>query len=635
MRYGIERKLKKSIDQAALVSFDLYDTLIFRRHGTPWEVFRFMGCLLNQPDFLKERVQMQQKAYRFVAHRYQFPHPTLHEIYQYGSNRRNAQKRAMELLERKLELAEAFPNRAMQRIFAYARQSGKRLAVTTDMYLDKKDIQKILKACGYEGCSLYVSSELKKTKYNGSMYEALIKQEGVFAGEILHIGDDKRADIKMAQRFGIHTFYYQDGDRDFAESLYKRHTQTEVFWHRMGWETGGALYMGLCAWIRKYTNGKTLYCLSRDGYNLTKVLATVGMDDCKYVYASRRALLLPAIDRLGEAELALLPPYSCGQTVGEILTYLDFKEIKEADLFRQGFSGYGHVIRTKREIARLKKVYAAKEDSILKKCAKERRHLERYFASLGLFGSHALFFDSGWNGTSQYLIERIYRLLGKKTKIQFLYVGIKRNAKSSAYLQNSRYHAFLNAYLPPSKLRAALDGAAVLELFFSQDAPALLRYGKYGPVFEPDSKTQNLAVKWINAGIYDFVFQNRVLLSKPWISERGLEHYAAQRIFRLLAQPAQTEAQKIGDLESTDSLSACSGMKKYLARISYKVLLKNPYLDIYWEKGVYKHPKNPVLVKWFVWIRQRTAHIVQRKADTDYECRSCTLEKKSIRASGR
>lgn len=75
MRYGIERKLKKSIDQAALVSFDLYDTLIFRRHGTPWEVFRFMGCLLNQPDFLKERVQMQQKAYRFVAHRYQFPHP--------------------------------------------------------------------------------------------------------------------------------------------------------------------------------------------------------------------------------------------------------------------------------------------------------------------------------------------------------------------------------------------------------------------------------------------------------------------------------------------------------------------------------------------------------------------------------
>ena len=51
MRYGIERKLKKSIDQAALVSFDLYDTLIFRRHGTPWEVFRFMGCLLNQPDF--------------------------------------------------------------------------------------------------------------------------------------------------------------------------------------------------------------------------------------------------------------------------------------------------------------------------------------------------------------------------------------------------------------------------------------------------------------------------------------------------------------------------------------------------------------------------------------------------------
>lgn len=45
------KETEKSIDQAALVSFDLYDTLIFRRHGTPREVFRFMGCLLNQPDF--------------------------------------------------------------------------------------------------------------------------------------------------------------------------------------------------------------------------------------------------------------------------------------------------------------------------------------------------------------------------------------------------------------------------------------------------------------------------------------------------------------------------------------------------------------------------------------------------------
>lgn len=617
MVQGMNRKLKKSIDHASLVSFDLYDTLIFRRHGTPQEVFRLMGCLLHLPDFQKERMQMQQKAYRFVSHRYGYPHPTLHEVYEYGSKRSKRQKRAMEMLERELEQSEAFPNKAMQRVFAYAKQSGKRLAVTTDMYLEKEDIQKILKACGYEGARLYLSSELKKTKYNGSMYEAIVAQEGISAGEILHIGDDRFADTMVAQRFGIHAFSYQDRDRDFAESLYEiaagriRLTGTNAFWYRMGWETGGALYMGLCAWIRKHAGGETLYCLSRDGYNLTNVLAAFGMDHCKYVYTSRRALLLPAIDRLGEEELALLPPYSCGQTIGEILEYLDFTQISEEDLLRHGFSGYGHVIRSKREIARLKQVYAAKEPFILEKCAAERKDLKQYFASMGLFGSRALFFDSGWNGTSQHLIERAYRLLGKKTKIRFLYAGIKKSAKSSAYLKNSKYHAFLNEYLPPGKLRAVLGGAAVLELFFSQDAPALLRYERSGLVFESDRfklQKQDFVREWINHGIRDAIFQNRELLKKSWINESGLERYAVQRISRLLVHPSRSEAQTIGDLESTDSLSVCGGMNKYLARVTCRMLLKNPYLDIYWEKGALRHPKNSLFVKGFVWARQRAAH---------------------------
>ncbi len=666
MRAEAGEELKKKIDEAAVVSFDLYDTLIFRKQGEPQKVFRLMGCLVQRPDWPRVRARMQRRAYRDVKNTYGYPHPSLHEIYQHQCAKRAADRQKMhqnakraadrqkthqctkraadrlrriyETIERRLEQNEAFPNRAMQEIYRYAKNAGRRVVVTTDMYLEENDIRKILTACGYQDVeAIYLSSEVKKTKYDGSMYPYLIEKERVRPGRILHIGNDEHADVTMAGRFGIRTFYYIDGDRDFADSLYyASHSEmprlsasrTEVqkagidhpdrsvmsvsktvlssqnaFWYLMGYQIGGPFYMGLCSWIKEKAGGRKLYCLSRDGYNLTRVMKKFGMDHCIYLYASRRALLLPAIDRLGEKELALLPPYSCGQTVGEVLDYLNLEGITDADLIRQGFSADTDVIRTKGDIARIKKVYVEKESEILKQCAKERMNLERYFRSEGLFGREALFFDSGWNGTSQYLLERIYRLLGAETDIKFLYAGLKNSSKSAEYLGGSHYEAFMNERLRPQKLNAVLDGAAVLELFFSEDAPALQRYGDAGLEFE--QCRQNGYLAWINQGLEDYISHNSFLIKDRWMA--GLQRYALVGIEELLTMPSVRQAEQIGNIENVDSISAGSYMKKYIARIPVRSLWKNPFLDIYWERGVYRHPKNSLAAKLFVFTRQRIA----------------------------
>lgn len=607
-------EIKKGIDQAKVVSFDLYDTLIFRKFEQPQEVFRLMEFITGVDRFAQIRKRMQQKAYHYVKRTYGCPHPTLHEIYQQIEKSYPGICSGFEALERKIEQNAVFPNRAMQELYFYALNKNKTIIILSDMYLQKDDIERMLHRCGYEGYRrLYLSSERKKTKYEGDLYRQMIQEEAADPAAVFHIGDNPISDAKIPRSLGIKAFYYDTCKKDCLNSLYRLgHAGRAVlpaedsFWYGLGYYIGGTFYMGLSAWIRKKAQGRRIFCLSRDGYNLANILKNAGSDKCEYIRASRRALILPAIVKLGRRELELLPPYSCGQTVREVMRYLHFEGIPEEDFIAEGLSGYGAVIRTKSDVAKVKRTYIKNKDYILHRCEAERRNLERYFQVHGLFEKEILFFDSGWNGTSQYLIERIYRILGKKCRICFLYAGIKEHSSRCKWLRSSQYEAFLNEYMDTKKRKAVLDSAAVMELFFSENAPALIRYGSGQLQFEPHH--QNKRIDRVNQGIQDYMEQNRYMARDAWMD--GLQKYAMVRIEELLMEPTKEQAKKIGDMENVDSMSACKNrkMKKYMARIPLRSLKNNLFLDIFWEPGVYRHPDNCLGVKLFVFVRQRIAH---------------------------
>ena len=145
-----KKQLKNKIRQAQIVSFDLYDTLLFRKFRQPQDIFVWMECAVGIPGLAKEREKMQVRAARFYRKKYGVPHPTLHEIYQYWEHQEmtGRQKSAsfykkLEALERKLEEELCIPNRAMQEMMVYARQQKKRVIITTDMYLEKTELERI------------------------------------------------------------------------------------------------------------------------------------------------------------------------------------------------------------------------------------------------------------------------------------------------------------------------------------------------------------------------------------------------------------------------------------------------------------------------------------------------------------
>lgn len=634
-----KKHLKNKIRKAQIVSFDLYGTLIFRKLRQPQDIFAWMECVAGMPGLGRERERMQARAARSYRRKYGVPHPTLHEIYQYwerqdphGRKKTDGFYKKLEALERRLEEELCVPNEEMREMLLYARQQKKRVIITTDMYLEKTELERILKRCSLnQWDALYASSELKKTKYGGTMYDAVIKSEKAPAASILHIGDDRHADVRMAARKKLQIFWYRDSQADLAKSLYvqahagqssdhtpasqssgksrdSRSAQASMdFWYLLGYQVGGPFYMGLCQWLARTARGSCIYALSRDGYNIARLLPLFGEGRFRYLLSSRSAWLLPHMTKLGWQEQKLLPPYSCGQTIREALECAGLLELPEQEFQKAGFSGYEDVIQNRRDIARVKQVYQKNQRMILKICARERNYMERYLRAQGTDGKELCFFDSGWHGTSQYLMEHYLKAMRKKCKVFFCYAGIDRTS-GRHLLRDSSYSAYLNLYLSKKEVHRLLSSSAVLELFFSQDAPPLQRYGKGGPVFGKYVRRQE--IRAINQGLEDYVRQN-LSISKAFLPQAA-ERFGIFGLRRLVLHPNREEAQAIGGLADSDGMSASAGMKKYIAKIPKGNLIRNPFLDIYWEQGVYRHPQNSFGACLYVWLRQRAASAVRQ-----------------------
>ena len=93
-------------------------------------------------------------------------------------------------------------------LFEKAGRAGYRIIVTSDMYLSAEQIGELLSENGYGGMEkIFVSSEYRKMKRTGSLYRVIPEVLGVKPCEILHIGDDREADVRMAEESGLRALW--------------------------------------------------------------------------------------------------------------------------------------------------------------------------------------------------------------------------------------------------------------------------------------------------------------------------------------------------------------------------------------------------------------------------------------------
>ena len=596
--------LKSKIDQAVLVSFDIFDTLLFRKTNTPETVFDLVGKHFQIHGFRKLRMDEQNEASRRAYLAGQHPHANMDEIYEVLAEHKEipVDWNAVKEYEIQLERDALVANQELLEIFRYAKEQGKRVVATSDMYLSAQFLSEVLVEKGFAGIDhVYCSADERKAKFNRDLFEVVAKKEHIPYGDILHIGDKERDDGEYPSSYGIQTFIYRrDADlekvknavsSDVDKGLYKiLYNRKKGFWYNLGVEVGGPLYMGLYRYFAQLaeTSGKKIYFLSRDGYNLYHILKDQGFEQIEYLYTSRRALTLACIRQMNERDIESLPPYTYGQTVGEILDYLCIDKNEIVHLNEAGFESFEDVIQTEEDKNNFKKLYAYDKEVFLARCKAERDNALAYFHKIGFFEQDAVCFDCGWQGSSQELIEQFKKAVGYDTKHFFVYFGIKNGDKSRKQLHGLPYATYLFDFYKNYSLQADIkQNVAMYELFFSAPHESVYYYDAGGNITfesgEGDKEKGELL-----AGIRDYICEGLGFVEQydvEYTPEISVGHLS-----RLIHLPTEEEAVMIGDLSNVDGFARKQGETKRIAFVTREQLAQNPNQEIYWPEGLLARP---------------------------------------------
>ena len=299
-----------------IISFDVFDTLIFRPFSEPADLFYIVGKQLGYLDF--KRIRMETES---IVRQKRFLNEgtfevTLRDIWQELFKRTGIDAERGYTLELAAEEKYCYSNPFMLQVYRILRSAGKHIIITTDMYLPKETIERILAKNGYEGYKkLYLSCEHNVSKGGGKLYRLvkkdLAEKDGAFP-DIIHVGDNEAADIRYAKKEGFSAQWYPNINRNSLE--YRAYDLSPVIGgayrgivnnrlynglqvysrnFEYGFIYGGLFAVGYCAFIHRYVKEhhiEKILFLSRDGEILQWVYGILYPEEqTDYAYISRIA----------------------------------------------------------------------------------------------------------------------------------------------------------------------------------------------------------------------------------------------------------------------------------------------------------------------------------------------------------
>lgn len=200
------------------VSFDIFDTLVIRPFFRPTDLFVLMDdyfCKLTGSDISFSEIRVQCEADCRTEQRVNSPtiqDITIDAIYEKLAKRlslSSSDAKALMEKEKELEIKFCKTRQSVKNLYELALFMGKKVIITSDMYLDADTIEKILNKNGYTKYEkLFLSSEVGITKWTGDLYGYAEKQLEISGKDIIHIGDNWDSDVTMSQKKGWNSRFY-------------------------------------------------------------------------------------------------------------------------------------------------------------------------------------------------------------------------------------------------------------------------------------------------------------------------------------------------------------------------------------------------------------------------------------------
>lgn len=414
------------------VSFDLFDTLIKRSVSSAERIFELVEIKVNEDyklnikNFKKSRILAERKARRNKTR----GDITLNDIYDYL----DYEKSICTILKQEeidIEVTTCCENTPLVEIFHMCLQGGQNIIVTTDMYLDKHTIYRILNKIGVSEYQLFLSSEIGCTKQTGALFAYILSDLNIMPTELIHIGDNKKSDYDNALMKGIHAIWLNE-NKDYLKYWKKRedlnydhlycilknkHICSENVEEKLGYKLVGPVLYNFCMWLNeenKKNNFKKIVFIAREGYLpwiVYKVLFPSEKDRILYLKINKNTLRLPVLfvnDSL-KIFLRLIPDRDiyCISDIIDFL-YIDQKAEWITDLITQYDYSMNSIVK-RSEMTSDKKFIA-----FYKECVNEQkgemeaqyRFLLKYFTDNNLEGKVALV-NNSINGNTQFYLQLI------------------------------------------------------------------------------------------------------------------------------------------------------------------------------------------------------------------------------------
>ena len=306
-------KFVERLSEYEVVSFDVFDTLIFRPFSQPTDVFYLIGDKLGIMDFKNIRMKAEYDARVKRREEHGDMEIGIADIWANIEAEVGISAEKGRELEEETERRLCYANPFMLAVWKRLADAGKRIIVVSDMYLSEQTIRGIIEEAGFVGAErIFISCEYHRSKADGRLFGDVLDSFGGKKPSIVHVGDNPHSDRKMALQYGFGVMPYPNVNKNMqlyrafdmsciVGSAYRAIVGNRLYCgtdrysmeYEYGFIYGGLFVLGYCNFIHDYCKknsvDKVLF-LSRDGDILKKVYDYVYPGEAtEYVYWSRKA----------------------------------------------------------------------------------------------------------------------------------------------------------------------------------------------------------------------------------------------------------------------------------------------------------------------------------------------------------
>lgn len=558
-----------------VVSFDIFDTLVHRKCNHPHDVFELMAanpCIaetfLSPIHFSRSRQVAEKRAYELRGKDEE--ETSLQKIYSLLFPNDPLKQEQFTDIEVQEEIRQIYADEQMQRWISFAKDAGKKVIVTSDMYLSQEQIEIVAlgKLSRRELIDeVYISSNLQKRKSTGSLFEHILHSQNISSEDLLHIGDNPHSDIVMAQKLGIKTIHYAPTSstserfaleyqalinpkntlclRKNADRLNPYLDDDKAFFYSLGATVLGAVIFSFCQWILETMQKMDIPHLSllmREGKLIETCLKKLQPKiQTTLIYASRRSTFLASRNN-GNLQIANTIHYK-NITIRGLYSLYNitmppvFKPFENIQC--QNTSNYYLDNQTLETV--LLKDLATKRDEVLLAADNAKEAIEAYIQKLSIpKGSFLVEFGAG--ATINSSLESI--LPNSFAGHLFFYL------RESGYENMLGYNAL--TYIPyGADTKQAIDlirrSPMAIEQLLNGTEPTTIGYNDGLPVLQKLQNRQNFdeLIKAFHSGIFTYFdlatdFKDKTVSYTP--------NDALKTIARLIDVPTYNEAKYLGSL---------------------------------------------------------------------------------------